>query len=188
MSNSKLRKLIEQGLKTAPRRRLDYPATADAAVLMAILLEDAKDPSFLLTKRTGSVSTHKGQISFPGGLREPQDESLLATALRETEEELGLGPDSFEVVGRFHDYLAVTEWRVAPFVSFASGPLQIEPNPDEVDRVLEVPIRFFQETEPEVKRAFRLGREISIYYYPYEDEMIWGLTARMIRDFVELVG
>jgi len=166
---------------------VDSPVKGDAAVLMPIVLENS-EPEFLLTKRTETVSTHKGQISFPGGTREDQDDSLVQTALRETEEELGLDTAEVEVVGRFHDYLSVTELRVAPFVGLIRNCSELNPNPAEVQQVLRVPLAFFRETAPRFETKQRLGQTLSVYYYDYGEEVIWGLTALIIRDFLEMLG
>ncbi len=151
------------------------------------ILEKDGSASFLLTKRTHSVRTHKGQISFPGGLSEENDESLMATALRETEEEIGLPPSDVEIVGRFHDYLAITEWLVAPFVGLVRPSASLSPNPGEVEKLLEIPLDFFVQTEPRVERQERLGRVRPIYFYDFDGEVVWGLTAAIIRDFVTLL-
>ena len=115
------------------------------------------------------------------------DSSLEQTAIRETEEEVGITSSYVEIVGRFHEYLAVTRYRVTPFVAVLNGGFLINPNPREVERILEVPFRFFLETEPEVQVQRRLGRNMAVYFYDYEGVSIWGLTARMIKDFVELL-
>ncbi len=114
-------------------------------------------------------------------------ETPEVTALRETEEELGVPAERIEIVGRFQDYVAVTGWKVVPVVGFLSRRVPLEPNPGEVARVLEVPMEFFVRTKPRVMHRFRLGRKIPIYFYDFEDEVIWGLTAAIIRDFVALM-
>jgi 8-oxo-dGTP pyrophosphatase MutT (NUDIX family) len=135
-----------------------------------------------------SVATHKGQISFPGGMREDQDATFEDTALRETREELGIEPGMVEVLGEFNEYQAVTNQRVRTFVGIVPPDVRIEPQQTEVAYVLEVPFQFFLTTEPRVEQKFRLGRMHDIYFYDFGDETIWGLTARMIKDFLEEVG
>lgn len=144
-----------------------------------------RDLSFLLTLRTRNVATHKGQVSFPGGFFELADDDLLATALRETEEELGIKPDAVEVLGRFHDYLSVTRALVRPYVGLLQKEPEVRPNPAEVDEVFQAPLRFFLHTAPDVQVKRRLGREVPIYYWDFEGQTIWGLTAAMIKDFLD---
>ena len=182
-----LRKKICRRLDEAPRRVLDCRVKDKAAVLMPIVESDTR-PAFLLTKRTETVATHKGQISFPGGIREAEDTSLLQTALRETQEEVGVAAGHIDIVGQFHDYLAVTDWLVVPFVGFVRGRPTLNPNPDEVERVLRIPLDFFQTRRPRVQTRKRKGRPISVYYYDYQDEVVWGLTARIIKDFMDLLA
>ena len=184
---SRLRKAVIRGLAAAAPRPFKGEYRARAAVLMGIAEREA-GPSFLLTRRTNTVSTHKGQVSFPGGQREEEDGSLEETALRETFEEVGIASESIEIAGRLHDYLAVTHSRVTPFAGFINGSPQIIPCTAEVARVLWVPLRFFVETEPRIEIWERLGQRVSVHFYDFEEEVIWGLTARMIIDFLETIG
>lgn len=172
---------VRQALGREPLRRLGQGYQGEAAVLMSILPE--RPPwRFLLTKRTQKVRTHKGQISFPGGFAVP-GEDLRGTALRETEEELGIPPSAVQILGPFHDYLSITGALVRPFVGLVR-PSGLIPNPDEVDSVLQVPISFFAATRPRVERRERHGRTANIYFWTYQEHEIWGLTARMIRDLI----
>ena len=186
MSES-LSKAIIEGLRPFPDRPFEGTYRARSAVLMAISEREA-GPSLLLTRRTHSVATHKGQVSFPGGQREKADRSLKETALRETFEELGIPPGSIEVAGRLNDYLAVTHSRVTPFAGFIHGSPDIIPSLEEVAKVMWVPIRFFVETKPRIEMWKRLGERVPVYFFHYGDEVIWGLTAQMIVDLVEAVG
>ncbi len=99
LNSQEMTKRLPASLQREPRRRLSQATTADAAVLVIFDLVSSQ-PRLLFTKRTQQVSTHKGEISFPGGRRDPADADLLATALRETEEEIGLSRDNIEIVGR----------------------------------------------------------------------------------------
>ncbi len=182
-----LRKAVIQGLAAFPSRPFEGEYRARAAVLMGIAEREA-GPSFLLTRRTNTVSTHKGQVSFPGGQREQADSDLEQTALRETFEELGIRSQNIEIAGRLNDYLAVTQARVTPFAGFINGSPDITPCAEEVARVLWVPLRFFLETEPRIEIWERLGQRVPVHFYDYENEVVWGLTARMIIDFLEAIG
>lgn len=177
---------VRSKLQELTPRSLEDDAIGEAAVLISILVE-GNLPKFLLTRRTQNVTTHKGQISFPGGGRHAEDQSLLETAVRETKEELGISPDSLEVTGRFHDYLAVTGIRVCSYVGFLPPQPDFEPDPLEVAYLLKVPLRFFQESQPVVRRYQRLGRERDVFFYDYEGEEVWGLTAEIIRDFLHFL-
>ena len=157
-----------------------------AAVLMSIF-ERRGEPHFLLTRRTQEVATHKGQICFPGGLEEEADPSLWETALRETEDEIGVSPNEVEFLGRFKDYTSVTGYSVTPFAGYIQEGFTTVANPREVASMLEVPIRFFHETTPLIQRRWRDDRWISVYFYHYDGQIIWGLTARMIMDFLDYV-
>jgi 8-oxo-dGTP pyrophosphatase MutT (NUDIX family) len=176
---------IREKLGTLTLRTLGPDHRARAAVLMALSERDGA-PHFLLTRRTFQVATHKGQISFPGGVRDGE-ESLETTALRETEEELGIPREYVELAGPFHEYLSSTLFLVTPYLGFLRPGYVLSPNPVEVAEVLEVPLSFFQESRPVVSTAWRGGEETEVYFYYFEDSVIWGLTARMIKDFAELL-
>jgi 8-oxo-dGTP pyrophosphatase MutT (NUDIX family) len=155
----------------------------EAAVLMPIFERD-REPHFLLTLRTEEVETHKGQVSFPGGMRHG-DESLEVTALRETWEEIGVEAGSIEILGRFHDYVSITEYRVVPYVGYIRTPFQLVPQPTEVAEVLMVPFRVFRDPgRVRTERMMRRGELIDVYFYSYKSYQIWGLTARIIKDFL----
>ena len=180
-----LKTRIWEKLSGCSLRKLEETSTGCAAVLIPVFSRDRL--CLLLTRHTQDVATHKGQISFPGGFREDLDPSLRETALRETEEEIGIPRIYVEVLGRFHDYLAVTNCRVATFVGFLKEGFPTSPNPQEVDRILEVPLDFFRETAP--KRDIRRHgkEERTVYSYNCQGEVIWGLTAGIIRDFLEML-
>ena len=162
------------------------PHVGHAAVLMPIFERDDK-LSFLFTKRTEEVQTHKGQISFPGGNRSPEDASLCATALRETEEEVGVPGHYVEILGRYQEHVAVTSQLVTPFVGFLKEGFPLLLNRCEVESVLTVPLDFFRQTEPVCEYRKRLGRQMPVYFYDYQGSTIWGLTAAILKDFIEFL-
>ena len=179
------KRVLGEGLAACPLRDLDCPHDGEAAVLIPVY-EKSGRPHLLLTLRSQDVATHKGQVSFPGGVSETQDASLEETALRETEEEVGLARDRVTVLGRFHQYLSVTDLLVTPFVGYLEPGFSLTPNVQEVERILEVPFDFLRKTEPRRQPYVRFGRPGTLYYYDFEGEVIWGLTAAMIRDLLEL--
>ncbi len=144
---------------------------------------------FLLTQRTQRVETHKGQISFPGGVKDVSDRDLLQTALRESWEEIGLAPERVQILGEFDEYFSVTDLLVTPFAGWLDSPNDMKLNPEEVDEVLHVPFSLFRDSRlcrVETRRRFEVERKI--YFYNYEGKEVWGLTAQIIRDFLKLIG
>src|SRR5512137_1207762 len=128
---------IRERLAALTPRKLTNGFTREAAVLMPVF-EWEHEYHFLLTRRTEEVETHKGQISFPGGMRH-DGESLEGTALRETFEEVGIEEGRIEILGRFNEYLSSTNSRVAPFVGFLGAPFVPRPQESEVAEILYVP-------------------------------------------------
>ena len=158
--------------------------TREAAVLMPIF-EKEGEPHFLLTRRTHEVQTHKGQISFPGGMREG-DEDFEKTALRETFEEVGIDAGQIDILGRFHEFLSSTEYRVVPFAGFLDGPFTTIPQTREVAEILTVPFRIFLDpSRLRTEQMSWLGITRDVYFYTYGVHEIWGLTARIIKEFLE---
>jgi 8-oxo-dGTP pyrophosphatase MutT (NUDIX family) len=155
-----------------------------AAVLMPVF-ELEQQSHFLLTLRTEEVETHKGQISFPGGMREAQEE-LMDTAMRETFEEVGIQHDRIEILGRFHDYISINNIRVTPYVAFLHPPFTIKPQAREVAEVLHVPFEtFLDPSRLRIEKNTHSDQEIDVYYYSHGAHQIWGLTARIIKDFFD---
>ena len=179
-----LHKQIQNQLAQLQPRRLTAGYSGEAAVLMPIFEHDGES-YFLLTRRTEEVSTHKGQISFPGGMRH-RGESLESTALRETFEEVGISPDRVEILGRFHDYKSITGHLVAPFAGFIHGDFATVPQVAEVAEVLRVPFAIFMDPgRMRTERMYRAGSMMDVYFYRYQSYEIWGLTAHIIKDFFD---
>ncbi len=157
----------------------------EAAVLVAVV-ERAGEASVILTKRTETLRSHSGQIAFPGGRVDPDDESAEAAALREAEEEIGLARATVEVVGRLPDYLTGSGYRIAPVLGIAQPSFTLTLNPAEVDAAFEVPLRFLM-TEANHREESRLWQGVERKYYamPWEDRRIWGVTAGILRVLYE---
>jgi len=177
---------IRSCLASLQPQKLTNGFSREAAVLMPVL-EWEREYHFLLTRRTEEVQTHKGQISFPGGMREGE-EDLIKTALRETFEEVGIEESRIEILGRFHDYISITGYRVTPFAGFISGPFTIRPQVREVAEVLQVPVRIFLDPgRLRIEKGIRRKDE-EVYFYSYGTHQIWGLTARIIKDFLDVLN
>jgi 8-oxo-dGTP pyrophosphatase MutT (NUDIX family) len=184
---SSIRHRVRKGLASLKPRSLSVRYTSEAAVLMPIF-EKEGEPHFLLTRRTEEVQTHKGQISFPGGMREG-NESLERTALRETFEEVGIDEGGIQILGRFHDYLSVTDSRVVPFAGYIPGPFDPKPHVAEVAEILYVPFHVFLDpSRLRIERWNRKGQDVDVYFFSYGPYEIWGLTARIIHDFLGEIG
>jgi 8-oxo-dGTP pyrophosphatase MutT (NUDIX family) len=182
-----MKERVRNTLREIQSRSLSTGFTRQAAVLIPIF-DYEQESHFLLTRRTDQVKTHKGQISFPGGMRQGEEE-LLATALRETFEEVGISEDAIEPLGRFHDYISITGFRVTPFAGYIRAPFTVKPQAREVAEVIQVPIRVFR--DPAVLRVEKhawIDRHVNVYSYAYGTHQIWGLTAQIIKDFMEVLA
>ena len=159
----------------------------EAAVLMPIF-EWRGEYHFLLTRRTEEVQTHKGQISFPGGMRE-ENEELVQTAIRETYEEVGIEADRIEIFGRFHDFISINGYRVTPFAAFIKEPFVTAPQPSEVAEILYAPFSVFLDPDKlRIEKTVFMGKTVNVYFFSYGTHLIWGLTARIIKEFIETLN
>lgn len=139
----------------------------------------------VLTQRTEQVEHHKGQISFPGGTMDETDLTILDTALREAEEEIGLKKDSLEILGLLSDFQTPSGFRITPVAALLLTEPLFSINSSEVSEVFDVPLSFFLDTNHErVEQRDRFGTTVNIYYYNYEKYEIWGATAAMLRSFL----
>ena len=151
-----------------------------AAVLMP-LIDHADGMTVLLTQRTAHLSSHAGQISFPGGRFEASDGTPENTALRETEEEIGLTRAHIEVLGRLSVRETGTGYRVVPVVGVITPPFPVTPDPHEVAEVFEVPLSFvLNPANHRFETRIMSGVQRQFYSVLYGDYYIWGLTARLL--------
>ncbi len=136
----------------------------------------------MLTRRTGHLARHAGQIAFPGGRVDAGDESHLAAALREAEEEIGLRPDQVRIMGTLDQYLTSTGFRVTPFVGAIDPAWHAVPDPNEVEEVFEVPLDFLMDPANRHRHAHdRQGARRYYYAMPWGRHYIWGATAGMLK-------
>jgi len=160
-------------------------ATLRRASVLVPLVARPEGVTVLLTMRTDHLSSHAGQISFPGGRAEELDSSPIETALRETEEEVGLHRRHIEIIGVLPDYTTVSAYRVTPVVALVQPPFELQPDPGEVAEAFEVPLSFLMDGLNHQRRVVELpkgaGRR-AFYTMPYEQYFIWGATAAMLRN------
>jgi 8-oxo-dGTP pyrophosphatase MutT (NUDIX family) len=151
-----------------------------AAVLVPVVLHPS--PTVLLTLRTTKLSSHAGQVAFPGGRMDP-GESAEQAALREAWEEIGLGPTLPKVMGRLPEHLTGTGYRITPVVALLHPPLKLVPEPGEVDLIFEYDLkRLLDPALPQQQKAQFRGRERAFWVWPHERHYVWGATAAILRN------
>ena len=157
-----------------------------AAVLVPLIMRD--ELSVLLTRRSDGMPSHPGQVAFPGGKVDPDDDGAVAAALRETEEETGLDRRFIEPCGFLDAYQTRTGFRICPVVALVRPGFSLVPEEGEVAEIFEVPLRFLMDpaNHQRQSRVWR-GKERWFYAMPYERHYIWGATAGMIRNFYDRV-
>lgn len=154
--------------------------TTAAAVLIPVIAQ-AQGLTVLFTQRTQHLKSHSGQVSFPGGRAEPGDASAEFTAMREAQEEIGLALERVEILGRLPEYHTRTGFRVTPVIGLIQPPLELTPDPREVESVFEVPLSFLLDPANRQRRTRELqGRSVGFYVFEYQGHMIWGATAGML--------
>lgn len=167
--------------------RVSVEGARAAAVLVPVV--GGPDPSLIFTLRTETLPSHKGQISFPGGSIDAGDASPVDAALRETSEEIGLDPAAVEVLGELDTFPTyVSGYVVTPVVGWLEELPQLTPNPAEVARVLVVPLSDLTEEIRADPGFTHAGRTFPTEAWIWDGNVIWGVTARVLRGFLELLG
>jgi 8-oxo-dGTP pyrophosphatase MutT (NUDIX family) len=161
-----------------------YDANSTRAAVLVPIVSHPDGLTVLFTQRTTHLKAHSGQISFPGGRAEHSDPTVEFTALRETQEEIGLPVERIEILARLPEYLTRTGFRVTPVVGLLTPPLQLAPDDREVAEVFEVPLEFLLDGKNYRKESRELlGRMANYYVVQYEQRRIWGVTAGMLVNF-----
>jgi 8-oxo-dGTP pyrophosphatase MutT (NUDIX family) len=188
---------IEKILAIYKKKKISSENLKSSAVLMPLFYNKGQY-HVLFTKRSDELNSHKGQVCFPGGTQQPGDLSLLQTALREAEEEIGLKAKDVEILGELDDCgTRGTGYIISPFVAFIPHPYPFKLNRNEVEQIFSVPLsalmdeaNFSPNYYPAEYKSVRCHSEWSeaiSYAYEYEGHIIWGATARILKQFTELL-
>ncbi|GIX46786.1 MAG: coenzyme A pyrophosphatase [Candidatus Tectimicrobiota bacterium] len=181
--------MLREALQRHRPRRLQVPGRRLAAVLVP-LYRQGDGYGVVFVKRSQTVLHHRGQIAFPGGGHEAGDASLLHTALRESAEEIGLQPADVQVLGALDDLLTnSSNYLVRPFVGLIPYPYPFTLDRRETATLLEVPLAWLQRHNPprEEERLYE-GRLVRSYFFDYHGHLIWGATAKIVKQLLEVLG
>lgn len=191
-TEKKLYEIIKEVLiKRSPNIIEDKDSVYLHAAVLIPLFWHENEYRLLFTKRTNSVEHHKGQISFPGGAVDKEDGTVEDTALREASEEVGLLRKDVSLLGRIDDTLTVvSNFVIHPIIGTIPYPYDFKINRGEVKKLLEVPLQVFMVDDPKdrVHDVDYGGATYSSVAYPYGDDIIWGATARIMENFMEILG
>jgi 8-oxo-dGTP pyrophosphatase MutT (NUDIX family) len=158
-----------------------------ASVLLPLFAgESDGGPHLWLVRRAEGMRVHRGQVALPGGKRDQGDADLVATALRESHEEIGLAPDAVEILGSLDDCATVTGFVITPFVGWIAAPFTPEPRATEVARVFSAPLAAFQQ-EPRAMSLSWEGAKRIVLSYEAAGEIVWGATASILRGFAQVL-
>ena len=166
----------------------EFTGFTKAAVLVP-LFPTADGLSVLLTLRTDDVEAHKGQVSFPGGTQDTSDKNSIDTALRESQEELGLEPHAVEILGLLDDRPVPTQFIITPVVGYMTEPPVCTLYPPEVAEVFNAPLSFFADESNGTSEERELhNRKFRVWHFQYEQYHIWGATAAIIRNLIDVTN
>jgi 8-oxo-dGTP pyrophosphatase MutT (NUDIX family) len=178
---------IRKMLSSRKRKVIEHPPFSHAAVLVP-LFKKGGGCHLLFTKRSEEVKYHKGEISFPGGVVDEEDKELINTALREAHEEIGLKESDVQIIGVLDDIVTITEFIVTPIVGLFPYPYPFKISEAEIAELIEVPLASLLDEDCFSEREISRGgqREI-VYAYQYGEHIIWGATARILNQFLDLI-
>jgi len=157
-------------------------------VLIPLFKKDG-EYHILFTRRTDKVEHHKGQISFPGGRQDKKDKDLLATALREAREEMGIMEKDVRILGELDDICTVsTDFCVSPFVALLPYPYPYKVNRQEIEEVIEVPLSGLLDNRRFRQELYEKdGQPFPVYFFQHQDHTIWGATAKILKQLLDLL-
>jgi len=180
--------VLRRALAGRPVRIIDEEGLRPAAVLAPLFIKDGAG-HLLLTRRTELMNHHRGEIAFPGGVRQADDDDLLRTALRETGEEMGIAAGDVQILGRLDDFISVHGYRVSPFVGTFPWPYTFRVNEREIAEVIEVPLERLR--DPALWRTedwSHRGRLHPVHFCDLGRHDLWGLTAAIVRQLLRCLS
>ena len=174
-------------MASRPKTRLSDRGLTEAAVLVPIFCKDG-EYHILFTQRSDRVQHHKGQISFPGGARSKADASPLDTALRESWEEIGVEAKDVEILGELDDTpTMISHFNISPFVALIPYPHEFRLNSYEIDEIFSIPVSTLLHKAKKKEEYSTFGDDVLVdYFYEYNGKVIWGATARIVQQFLEV--
>ena len=182
-----LPEIIRQALAQRVVERVDGTGMIPAAV-MILLYRKEGEYCILLNKRSEEVEHHKGEMSFPGGARDPEDLDLLETALRETEEEMGIKREDITVLGEMDEIVTRSNFQVSVFTGTIEYPYKFTPSAIEIAEVVEFPVAaLIDPTNRRVETRWIDGMPLTSYSYVHEEHVVFGATARILQSCIEIL-
>jgi 8-oxo-dGTP pyrophosphatase MutT (NUDIX family) len=182
---------LKEQIKTAlalHKRVPMAPGPVRAGVIIPLFLKNGAY-HILFTKRAENLTHHRGEISFPGGVYQPEDNDILQTALRETWEETGIVPEDVDILGVLDDFLSIHNYLVTPYVGMVAARHTLRINPAEIERIIEVPLSFLLRSDIFlIEEGNWQGRTYPRYFLTYEGDKIQGLTAAVLKQFMEIIS
>ena len=177
--------LIRSIYKQHEKRRIDLGSQVPASVLIPFFEKEGRI-HILFAKRTQTVRHHKGQISFPGGAWDPEDKDLSVTALRETEEEIGIKKENIDIIAELDDMITPTNFRVTPFAGIIPYPYELKLNPHETAELIEIPLSHLMNDQFH-RLGYRrfLNKTFEVHYYDYQAHTVWGVTGLILFELLE---
>jgi len=178
---------LRQALTSRQKLEISGMGLIEAAVLIPIFCKDG-EYHILFTQRSEQVPTHKGQISFPGGGRTKDDATLLDTALRESKEEIGLSAKDAEIIGELDDTPTTTSgFNISPFVALIPYPYDFKLSLYEIKEIFSVPVEVLIHKAKKRKEQYTFGNQVFVgYSFEYRGRHIWGATAKMVKQLLEI--
>ena len=176
--------LVQRALTNRVHKQVVDASLMPAAIMLLLYPKDG-EYCILLNKRSEDVEHHKGEISFPGGAKDPEDRDFLDTALRETEEEMGIKRSDVTVLGQLDDMATRSGFKIQAYAGTINYPYDFKPSEIEIAEVLEVPLSVLLDPAcVRVETRWEEGREVSSRSYAYNGHLIYGATARILQQFL----
>ncbi|HQP50626.1 MAG TPA: CoA pyrophosphatase [Syntrophorhabdaceae bacterium] len=178
---------IRERVKRYKPRVIESTMAVCAGVVIPLYEKDS-EPFIILTKRSNEVRIHKGEVSFPGGMCEDNDENVMNTALRECCEEIGVRESDIEIIGRLDDMNTLTGFVITPYVGIIPYPYRFKTNPKEVAYLIELPISYLNDAKIGMEEAEYRNNIQIVHSFYYNGDRIWGATCRLLLQFRDIIN